>query len=110
MVATAAASTIGSACTEEDPQAEATLPPIITTTSTSTTLAPLPTIPRFYEVQPGDTLTRIAETYGLPIESIMAANGITDQNNIQAGQLLHLPSPDIVATTRPRPDVTASNP
>jgi LysM repeat protein len=90
------------ACSDEEPGAAETLPPIITTTSTSTTLAPADTVPRFYEVQRGDTLTAIAATYGLPIETIMAANGITDQNNIQVGQILQLPSPDIVPETRPR--------
>lgn len=99
------------ACSDDDSGAAETLPPIITTTSTSTTVAPADTVPRFYEVRRGDTLTAIAATYGLPIETIMAANGITDQNSIQAGQILQLPSPDIVPEARPRrrPSPTASS-
>jgi LysM repeat protein len=78
---------------DEADQSTATLPPILTTTST-TTIPPSTTRPqRFYEVQEGDTLTEIADTYRVPIVAIMELNAITDQNAIYAGQLLELPDP-----------------
>ncbi len=92
---------IAAACDPSDEGAAETLAPIITTTSTSTTLAPPTTVPRFYEIQPGDTLTEIADAFGLPIVAIMEANGITDQDKIQAGQILQLPPEDIVADALP---------
>ena len=42
-------------------------------------------------VQPGETLTSISELYDVPIAAIVARNGITDPNAIQAGQLLIIP-------------------
>ena len=87
---------------EDDPAARATLPPIATTTTIATTTVPPTTQPRFYEIQPGDTLIEIAAAYGLPILAIMEKNGITDQNKIFAGQILELPvAADIVATSLP---------
>jgi len=78
-------------CGEDDGGASETLSPIITTTTTSTTVGPTTTFLRNYEVQPGDTLTGIAEAIGVPIADLMRANGITDPNSIQAGQVLELP-------------------
>lgn len=86
----------------DDPSAGATLPPIQTTTTTTTTLPPTTTQPRFYEIQPGDTLIEIAAAYGLPILAIMEKNGIVDQNTIFAGQILELPvAAEIVSTSLP---------
>lgn len=87
---------------EDDPAVSETLAPIQTTTSTSTSVAPTTTQPRFYEVQRGDTLTEIADAFGLPIPAIMEANGILDPNAIQAGQILELPlASEIVVTSLP---------
>ena len=72
---------VAAACSDDDdPAASATLPPIQTTTTTSTIAAPTTTQPRFYEVQRGDTLTKIAAAFGLPIPAIMEINGIVDPN------------------------------
>src|SRR5262245_20126165 len=81
------------ACADDDTTAEpgVTLPPILTTTST-TTIPPSTTRPqRFYEIQEGDTLTEIADRFGVPIQAIMRLNAIRDQNAIYAGQLIELP-------------------
>ena len=43
-------------------------------------------------VQPGETLYRIAKTYGVPLEALAAANGIEDVNLIHVGQRLVIPS------------------
>ena len=93
-----------SGCSGDDEGAAGTLPPIQTTTTTTTTLAPSTTQARFYEVQSGDTLTKIAVAFGLPIQAIMQANGIVDPNSIQVGQILELPdAAAIVATSLPAP-------
>ena len=73
--------------------------------------APLPsstTRPqRFYEVQEGDTPTEIADTFGVPILSIMELNAIRDQNAIYAGQLLELPDPASISGTDPESPLQA---
>ena len=44
-----------------------------------------------YTVQPGDTLSEIAVRYGVTINDLMAANGISDPDSIFAGQELRIP-------------------
>src|SRR5687768_8042620 len=46
-----------------------------------------------YIVQPGDTLSRIAQRFGVPMATIMAANGISNPNLIFSGQRLTIPGP-----------------
>lgn len=59
------------------------------------TAAPLPAVanaaPVYYVVQGGDTLNRIAQTYGVALSALMAANGISDMNHIEVGQTLTIP-------------------
>jgi LysM repeat protein len=98
MVATAA-------CSDDDnAEPGVTLPPILTTTSTTTIPPPTTRPQRFYEIQEGDTLTEIADRFGVPILEIMRLNAIRDQNAIYAGQLIELPeraAGDSSATSRP---------
>lgn len=91
------------ACSDsDDVGSSGTLAAIATTTVVTTTLPPTTTQPRFYEVQPGDTLTEIAVAYGLPIAAIMEKNGIDNADQIYAGQILELPpAAEIVATSLP---------
>ncbi len=63
--------------------------------------SPTPTGPVFYTVQPGDTLLAIARAYGVTLEALMEANGITDPNLLHVGQTLVIP-------TGPLPTATAS--
>jgi LysM repeat protein len=42
-------------------------------------------------VQPGETLSEIADLYGLPVETLMDVNGITDPNAVQEGQVVRIP-------------------
>ncbi len=44
-----------------------------------------------YTVQPGDNLSFIARDYGVNIESIMWANGLTDSESIREGHILKIP-------------------
>ena len=67
-----------------------------------TTIASTTTQPRFYEIQPGDTLGKIAAAFGLPIQAIMEKNGSPTPNKIYAGQILELPiASEIVVTSLP---------
>src|SRR6476659_1269977 len=53
---------------------------------------PPPTPAGLYVVQQGDTLSGLAEDFGTTVEELMAADGLTDANAIQAGQTLLIPS------------------
>ena len=47
-----------------------------------------PAPPGTYRVQPGETLSAIAQRYGMTLEELMALNQIADANAVYAGQLL----------------------
>jgi LysM repeat protein len=98
-------------CSEDDPtSAGPTLQPIRTTTPSSTTLAVATTLPQYYEVQRGDTLTLIAAAYQIPVQALMEANQLTDPDDIFAGQFLAIPRrEDIVAVSLP-PTVPGQTP
>lgn len=44
-----------------------------------------------YTIQRGDALQAIADAYGVTLEELMAANNLTDPNQIVAGQTLTIP-------------------
>lgn len=44
-----------------------------------------------YEVQAGDTLGQIAQKFDVPLFDLMVANGLSDQDFIQVGQVLVVP-------------------
>jgi LysM repeat protein len=47
-----------------------------------------------YIVQPGDSLSSIAEFFSVSLTELMTANGITDPNQLDAGQQLVIPGLD----------------
>ncbi len=47
-----------------------------------------------YVVQPGDTLGRIAQNFGVSIADLMRANQLNDPNLLQVGQVLIIPTPE----------------
>ena len=51
-----------------------------------------------YVVQPGDTLMRIAQIYGVTVEQILAANDLTNPDLLEVGQVLQIPAPAPLAT------------
>ncbi len=53
---------------------------------------PAPAPQTTYTVQAHDTLYSIAKSYGVTIEAIMAANGLTDRTYITTGQVLVIPN------------------
>ncbi len=76
---------------------------VATALPTSTaTLPPSPT-PSTYTVQPGDTLFHISQVLGIEMEAIMAANGITDPNTLDVGQVLRIPQVEGASASAPRP-------
>src|SRR5258708_5888540 len=74
----------------------AALSPTVRAPAVSQTPAPTPTV---YVVQPGDTLGTIAQRFGVTVDVIMAANGITNPNLLSAGQSLVIPVPGSVPPT-----------
>ena len=70
-----------------------------TATAYARQLVPTPTPAGLYVVQQGDTLSGLAEDFGTTVEELMAANGLTDANAIQAGQTLLIPS--LISDTLP---------
>jgi len=46
----------------------------------------------YHTVQPGENLFRIALRYGTSVESIVAANQLSDPSAVQAGQVLRIPA------------------
>jgi LysM repeat protein len=76
--------------------------PTVTATASATTVlastatgAPVPSATPSpaaitYVVQPGDTLTYIARSFGTTVDALMAANGLTS-TQITVGQVLKIP-------------------
>lgn len=88
------------ACGGDDSAEPATLPPLTSTPPSSTTTPPTSTSgpAKFYEVQPGDSLSSIADQFDVRIEDLIAVNGILDPDHIQAGQKLEIPPPTVLVT------------
>ncbi len=91
---------VAGACGTTDKASTDPLPPIRTTTSTTT--IPGTTLPegvrQFYTIKRGDTLASIAAATGVTVQSIIELNGIEDPNAIQAGQTIEIPSGIVVIT------------
>ena len=66
---------------------------------------------RTHTVVEGDTLTDIADQYGVTIEAIMEANGIEDASLVFVGQVLDIPdaAPAPEPTPTPTPEATAES-
>ncbi|MBI5930918.1 MAG: LysM peptidoglycan-binding domain-containing protein [Chloroflexi bacterium] len=59
-----------------------------------------------YIVQPGDTLARIAQRFGVSLAALVSVNYITNVNQISAGQALTIPTAYTVVPTTYTPPVT----
>jgi len=76
----------GSTTTEETEE------PVVAVEPTPTAQVVIPTpAPLIHTVQPGNSLSQIAQSYGVPIELLAAENGIEDYNLIQVGQEIVIP-------------------
>jgi LysM repeat protein len=68
--------------------------PISSPTPDSPHVLPTPRIePGSHVVQSGDTLGGIAQQYGIGLEELMQANGLSDANLLSPGQTLVIPAP-----------------
>jgi len=47
--------------------------------------------PRVYVAQAGDSLSTIAARFGVTVQALMAANGLTNPNLVNVGQVLVIP-------------------
>ncbi len=57
-----------------------------------------------HTVGPGETAYRIARRYGVTVDALGRANGLTDPSRIRAGQILSIPAPHTTAAPSvPRP-------
>jgi LysM repeat protein len=54
-----------------------------------------------YTVKPGETLSEIAARFGLSVQALADANGITNPALIRPGQVLIIPAPETMPTTSP---------
>ncbi|MCU1418314.1 MAG: LysM peptidoglycan-binding protein [Schumannella sp.] len=59
--------------------------------STPPTSAPAPLIDNSYTIRAGDTVTSIAARFGVTVDAILAANGLTRASIIYAGRTLIIP-------------------
>ena len=91
---------VAGACGTTDKASTEPLPPIRTTTSTST--IPGTTLPegvrQFYTIKSGDTLASIAGATGVTVQSIIELNNIENPDAIQAGQTIEIPAGIVVIT------------
>jgi LysM repeat protein len=80
-----------SGCGESD-GVYSTLPPIrSTTTSTTTTTTTAPQQIQTYVIQPGETLSVIAERFGVSVAAIVDLNEISNPDRIEAGVSIKIP-------------------
>ncbi len=95
------------ACGSDEPQAFGTLPPIRTTTSTSTTTSIVDERIRLYTVKRGENLSLIARSFDVPLQFLLDANEdqIDDPNNVPPGVTLKIP-PYIIIDELPSPSTT----
>ncbi len=66
-------------------------PPTSATTAPTTATTAMAQPGGSYVVEPGDTLSAIAARFGVTVDALSQANGITDVNTITPGQELVIP-------------------
>jgi LysM repeat protein len=93
----------------DDASSKETLPPIATTTTTTSLNITTTTVRRFYVVQSGDDLNKIANRFNVSLADLEALNGITDPNHIEVGQELEIPPEKVVVDTLPAPTTSSSS-
>lgn len=62
-----------------------------------TALMPLQALGGTVTVRPGDTLSDIADRYGVSVGTLMRLNDLRDSNHVEVGQRLRLPGPTVTA-------------
>lgn len=92
---------VAASCGGDDEGVFSTLPPVRVTTTTSTTTTTENTDRIFYVIKSGEGLNIIADSFGVTVQAIAELNGITDVNNVQAGQTIEIPRGIQVVTELP---------
>lgn len=109
-VGMAAVMIVVAGCGTTDKASRETLPPIATTSSTTT--IPGTTIPegvrQIWIVERGDTLASIAAATGTTVTAIIELNGIENPDAIQAGQEIDIPAGVVVVNSPGGGEVTAT--
>ena len=94
---------VAGACGTTDEASNEPLPPIRTTTSTTT--IPGTTIPegvrQFYVIKSGDTLAKIASSFDVTMRSLIELNNIENPDNVSAGATLEIPAGIVVIANLP---------
>jgi LysM repeat protein len=101
LVAMAGALALSAGCAGDEEAVDA-LPPIRTTTTTTTTTTLPDTNRYFYEVRSGDTLSDIANGFGVPMSVIVELNGLDNPSDIREGQMLEIPQGFVIVTLPPQ--------
>jgi LysM repeat protein len=97
--------TVTTAGLAADTQPAATVIPVAANTAVPPTATPLPPTAAsaadavYHTIQRGETLSQIAQGYGVTVQSIVTANGLTNPNHIITGQTLLIPAPGQVPPT-----------
>jgi LysM repeat protein len=65
---------------------------IVAAALTLSALISLPAGAASITVKPGDTISGLADLYGVSVNSLLKANGIRNSNHVEVGQTLRLPS------------------
>jgi LysM repeat protein len=102
--------------TEATPVPEATTDPATETTVVpEATAVPATSEPRgevTHTVVAGETLTGLSLLYDVPVDVIVSANNLTNEDSLDIGQVLIIPAEgtEVVATTEPAVEATAVPP
>lgn len=83
-------------------------PSVVPTSMGATTT--LPTAEEFYTIQQGDTLSGIAQAFGVSVGDLISFNAIADPDAIQAGQRLQIPPATAPTTTAPATTTAPTTP
>ena len=95
---------VAGACGTTDQASNEPLPPIRTTTSTTTipgTTLPEGAVRQFYVIKSGDTLAKIASSFGVTMQSLIDLNNIENPDNVPAGATLEIPAGILVISELP---------
>ena len=98
-------------CGGDEGSALDTLPPIRTTTSTTSTTVAVDERIRLYVVKEGENLSMIARAFEVPLDTLIDYNAdeIGDPNTVQPGTTLEIP-PVILFDELPTPSSSTSEP
>ena len=70
----------------------------------------LPAVEEFYTIQQGDTLSGIAQAFGVSVGDLISFNAIADPDAIQAGQRLQIPPATAPTTAAPATTTAPTTP